>query len=163
MGAPSAHYAVCASVSERYVRCFVLFSFLLCRFVSESCFHTPSLPFLLRRQFFLFLHLTLRLLLLQLHSILFPQFSSHFLFFCFLTSTQCCRPYRLVESGLPTCCPCQLKTGPASSKQIQMSIVFTPMFTTNLIIVPSRAFRMCDFFSPSTRALRARTTFSIEI
>ena len=61
--------------------------------------------------------------------------------------TQCCRPYRLVESGLTTRCPCQLKTGPVSSRQIHMSIVYTPLFTSNLITVPSLAFRMCGFFS----------------
>ena len=55
-----------------------------------------------------------------------------------------------VESGLTTHCPCQLKTGPASSRQIHMSIVYTPMFTSTLITVPSRVFRMCGFFSSST-------------
>ena len=76
---------------------------------------------------------------------------------------QCCRPYRLVESGLTTHCPCQLKTGPVSSRQIHMSIVYTPLFTSNLITVPSLVFRMCRFFSSSTTVFPARTTFCIEM
>ena len=36
---------------------------------------------------------------------------------CCFTSAQCCWPYRLVESILTTDSPCQLKTGPVSSRQ----------------------------------------------
>ena len=88
--------------------------------------------------------------------------SSHF-FFCCFTSAQCCLPCRLVESGLTTHCPCQLKTGPVSSRQIHMSIVYTPLFTSSLITVPSRVFRMCGFSSSSTTMFPARTTFCIEM
>ena len=66
------------------------------------------------------------------------------------TYAQCCRPYKLVESGLTTHCPCQMRTGPVSSRQIHMSIVCTPLLTSSLISVPSRVFRMCGFFSSST-------------
>ena len=88
---------------------------------------------------------------------------SCFSVFCRYTSAQCCRPYRLVESGLTTHCPCQLTTGPVSSRQIHMSIVYTPLFTSSLITIPSRMFRMCGFFSSSTTVFPARTTFCIEM
>ena len=82
---------------------------------------------------------------------------SCFSVFCCFTSAQCCRPYRLVESGLTTHCPCQLITGPVSSRQTHMSIVYTPLFfTSSLIAVPSRVFRMCRFFS-TVFPVRTRT------
>ena len=59
-----------------------------------------------------------------------------FNFFQFL----CCQPYKLVENGLTTHCQCQLKAGPVSSRQINMSIVYTLLCTSSLIIVPSRLF-----------------------
>ena len=77
---------------------------------------------------------------------------------CPFTPTQCCQPHKLVESGLITYCPCQLKTGPVSQKQIHMSIVHTLLFTSSLIIVQSRIFRMCGFCSSSTTMFSARTT-----
>ena len=49
----------------------------------------------------------------------FSPISSHrstsFFSSCFI-SAQCCRPYKFVESGFTTGSPCQLKTGPVSSK-----------------------------------------------
>ena len=86
MCAPSAHHTMCALVSERCVCCCVLFSFLRSRFVSWTCPHTPlwRRRLFFRRQFCL-LHLTFRLVLLQLHSILFPQ-CLRILFFCSFTS-----------------------------------------------------------------------------
>ena len=118
VSAPSARHAVCAPVSERCVRCFVLLSFLLCRFVFWAPPSHASLapPILLRRQFCLLLHLSI---------------------------AQCCWPYRLDESGLAAYCPCQLKTGLVSPRRIHMSIVYTPLFTSILINVPSRIFRIC--------------------
>ena len=86
--------------------------------------------------------------------------SFQFSVFCCFTSAQCCRPHMLAESGLATYCPCQLKTGNVSSKQIHMSIVYTLLFTSSLITVPSR---MCGFFSSSTTRFPARTTFCIEM
>ena len=61
-----------------------------------------------------------RLLLLQLHSIVFFNFF-HFLVLLFHLCTML-SPDKLVESGLTTHCPCQLKTGPVSLRQIQMPI-----------------------------------------
>ena len=78
--------------------------------------------------------------------------------FCCSTSTQC-RFSRLGERGLTTHCPCQLKTGPVSSRQIQMSIVRTPLFASSFIIVPSREFRTCGFFSSSTTMIPAQANF----
>ena len=69
----------------------------------------------------------------------------------------------LCESRLTTHCPCQLKTGPVSSRQIHMSIVYTPLFTSSLIIVPTRIFRMCGFFASTTTMFPTRTTFCIEM
>ena len=40
-------------------------------------------------------------------------------------------------------CRRQLRTGPVSSTQTHTSIVHTPLFTSYLIVVPSRLFRMC--------------------
>ena len=97
---------------------------------------------LLHIRSYLLLHLTCHRVLLQSHSIL---------------------SYKLVESGLTTHCPCQLKTGPVSSRQIHMSIVYAPLFTSSLITVPSRMFRMCGFFSSSTTVFPARTTFGVEM
>ena len=96
------------------------------------------------------------------NTIQFCLFSSfRFSILCCLTSAQCCRPYKLVECGLTSHCPCQLKTGPVSSKQIHIFIVYTPLFTSSLITVPSRVFRMCGFISSSTTIFPARTTFCI--
>ena len=44
-----------------------------------------------------------------------------------------------------------------------MSIVYTPLFTSSLIIVPSRMFRMYGFYSFSTTVFPARTTFCNEM
>ena len=75
--------AMCAPVSERYVSCFVIFSFLLCRFVSGPCPHTP----VWRRQLFF-----------AVNSVSSSSFNSiqcrflnlfQFSLFCSFTSTQC--------------------------------------------------------------------------
>ena len=133
-------------------------------FVSGSCSHTP----VGRCQFFF----TVNSISFFIGHFVFSLFNSiqfcSFNFFnfsvvCFITSTQCCRPYKLVESGLTTHCPCQPKAGPVSSRQIHMSIVHTPLFTSRLIIVPSRVFRMCGFFSSNTTMFPTRTTFCIEM
>ena len=71
--------------------------------------------------------------------------------------------HKLVVSGSSTHCPCQLKTGPVSSVHIHMSIVYTPLFTSSLVVVPSRILRMCGFLSSSTTTFPARTTFCIEM
>ena len=61
------------------------------------------------------LHLRLHLLHhLTVCSVLYPiQFCCYNLVtltdLCFFTSTHCCEPYKLVESGLATHCPCKLK------------------------------------------------------
>ena len=78
--------------------------------------------------------------LLHLHPI---TFFFHSIQFCFFT-----RLTRLSN----THCPCMLKTGPVPARQIHMSI------TSSLILVPSRVFRMCGFFSSSTTMFPARTT-----
>ena len=71
--------------------------------------------------------------------------------------------HKLVASGSSTHCPCQLKTGPVSSVQIHMSIVYTPLFTSSLVVVRSRILEMCGFLSSSTTTFPARTTFCIEM
>ena len=71
--------------------------------------------------------------------------------------------HKLVVSGSSTHCPCQLTTGPVSSVQIHMSIVYTPLFTSSLVVVRSRILRMCGFLSSSTTTFPARTTFCIEM
>ena len=114
--------------------CVAVLFFLLCRFVSGPCPHTP----VWRRQFFFAVNslssfiLTFRRVRLQLHSISVSSISSNFFVSCSFTSTQWCRPCKLVESGLTTCCPCQLKGGPVSSRQIHMSIVYTPFVHVQL-------------------------------
>ena len=45
--------------------------------------------------------------------------------------------YRFVCDTRDTHCPCQLKTGPVSSRHTQMSMVYTPLFTSSLMTVPS--------------------------
>ena len=77
-----------------------------------------SVPALLHLRRHLLLRLTFRLLSL-LHSIQFCCFIPITLNdFSLFTSAHCCRPNRLDESGLSTPCPCQLKVGPVSSRQI---------------------------------------------
>ena len=150
MDVPSAHHAVSAPVSERYVCCFVLFSFLLCRFVSGPCLHTP----VWRRQFFFAVNSVSSFLFnsIQFRFLNFFQFSVS----CSLTHNDADPPYRLVESGLTTYCPCQLETGAVSSRQIHMSIVYNPLFASSLIIVP------VWILSFSTTTFPARTIFCIE-
>ena len=148
--------------SERYVCCFVLNSLLLCRFAFGSLpsFASLALPILLHRRFCLLLHLTFHLVLLQLHSIMFFHVLQFSVFCCF-TSAQCCQLRRLVEGGLTTHCPCQLKTGPVSSRQIHMSIVYTPLFTSSLITVPSRMFRKSGVFILFFKGSRRRRRGSV--
>ena len=64
---------------------------------------------------------------------------------------------------MTTHCPCQMKTGPLSSVQTHISIVYTPLFASSLIVVPSQMFRMRGFFSSSTTMFPARTTFCFEM
>ena len=64
--------------------------------------------------------------------------------FCRCTAAQCCWRFKFVESGLTAQCPFQLKTGHVLTSP---PIVRTPLLTSSLIIVPSRMFRMCGFFS----------------
>ena len=124
MGAPSVHHAVCAPVSEKHVCCFMFVSFLLCRFVS-GCSHTPvwsrqfffavnSFSFFIRHSVFSFFN-----------SIQFCFLNSfQFFVFYFFTSTpslQACR--KRLDHLLSLH---QLKTGPVSSKQIHIYIVYTP-------------------------------------
>ena len=71
--------------------------------------------------------------------------------------------HRLVVSGSSTHCSCQLKTGPVSSVQIHMSIVYTPLFTSSLVVVRSRTLRLCGFVSSRTTTFPARNTFCIEM
>ena len=122
-----------------------------------------ALPILLHHRSLLLPHLTSRRVLLQHHSILSLLLVPLFPFSAVSPLHNGCRPYRLLESGLTTHCPCQLKTGPVSSRQIHMSIVYTPLFTSSLITVPSRVFRMCGFISSSTTIFPARTTCCIEM
>ena len=80
-------------------------------------------------------------------------------FFCFSASSS------LLQAFLA----CRKRVGPLivfSSRrldifhqwQIHMSIVYAPLFTPSLIIVPSRAFRMCGFCSWCTTMFPDRTT-----
>ena len=159
MSATPSHHAVCAPVSERYVCCFELLSFPSRRFASgpitrQSGAANSSLPSISPPS-----HLTYHHVLFQLHSIL----SLHFVFSSCFISEQCCQPCKLVESDLTTHCPCQLKTGPVSTRQIHISIVCTPVFTSSLITVPSRVFRVCGFLSSRTTMFPARTTICIEM
>ena len=62
-----------------------------------------------------------------------------------------------------THCPCQLKTGPVSSRHTHVSMVYTTLFTSSLMTVASRLFRMCGFFPSSTTSLPACKTFLIDI
>ena len=138
----SPHHAVHAPVSERHV-CRLLLSLPLSRLVFWVLLSLENLALLtpLLRQSHFRLHLTSHHVLLKLNS---PAF-----LFSVVTPLHNA-PYKLVESGLTTHCPCQLKTGPVSSRQIHMSIVYKPLLTSGLITVPSRMFRMCEFFSSST-------------
>ena len=62
-----------------------------------------------------------------------------------------------------THCPCQLTAGPVASGHIHKSMVYTPLFTSSLMTIPSRLFRVCGSYSSSTTTLPACTTFLIEI
>ena len=162
MSATPSHHAVCAPVSERHVCCYVLLSLSLCvglflgpALTRQSGAANSSSPSISSPSS------SDNLITFFFNSIQFCLFTpSCFSVFCCFTSAQCCRPYRLVESGLTTHCPCQLITGPVSSRQTHMSIVYTPLFTPSLIAVPSRVFRMCGFFSTM---FPVRTTFCIEM
>ena len=117
------------------------------------------------------LSLSSLLFLLLLSSNSFPFFVCHrILTFCqtvqlllcmtFFMSAAALRPwsYTFVWDTRATHCPCQLKTGPVSSRHTHMSMVYTPLFTCSLMTVPPRLFRMGGFFSSST----ACTTFEIK-
>ena len=113
MTTPS-HHAVCAPVSERYVCCFVLFSLPLRRLVPGSCPQSPiwrcQLLFV-ENIIWSFVWHVITFYSNSIQSIQFNLFTSfHFFLSCRSNSAQCCQPYRLVESGLTTQCPCQLKT-----------------------------------------------------
>ena len=47
------------------------------------------------------------------------------------------------DGATTTSCPRQMKPGPVSSRQTHLSIAQTPLFTSSLIVVPSRVFRIC--------------------
>ena len=86
------------------------------------------------------------------HSILFRQLLSILCFLLFHLYT--------MQPALQDCRKrFELKNEPVWSRQIHMSIVYTPLCTSSLIIVPSRRFRMCGPFSSSPTMLPARTTF----
>ena len=77
---------------------------------------------------------------------------------CRHTSAQCCRPHTLVGSSLSLPAgnrTCFIKANPHVHRVHTVAHV--------LITVPSRIFRMCGFFSSSTTAFPARTTFCIEM
>ena len=134
-------------------------SVLVCSWVlpSHASLTLPTLPRCL------VLQLTFRPLLLQLHSTPSPQLLSMFWSTAPSPSHKAAGKHKLVVSGSSTHCPCQLKTGPASSVHIHMSIVYTPLFTSSLVVVPSRILRMWGFLSSSTTTFPARTTFCIEM
>ena len=140
------HHAVCAPVAEWHVCCFEFFPLSCSWLVSWACSHSPvccscfSFSFFICHRIFTFFQ-TVQLLLC----------------ITFSTSTAAHRPwsYRFACDTRATHCPCQLKTGPVSSRHTHMSMVHTPLFTSSLMTVPSRLFRMCGFFSSSTTTLPA--------
>ena len=84
--------------------------------------------------------------------LLFPR-SSHRLLL------SCCVPSVLQNATGLTCSltalnlvsvPASRKPDQFRSKQTHTSIIYTPLFTSSLIVVPPREFRMCRFFSSST-------------
>ena len=83
----------------------------------------------------------------------------------FFTFTAALHPwsYRFVCDTRATHCPRQLKTGSVSPRHTQMSMMHIPWFTSNLMTVLSRLFRVRGFFSSSTTTLPACTTLLIEI
>ena len=101
------------------------------------------------------------------HACCFTFFQTVQLLLCttLFTLTAALRPwsYRFVCDARATHSPCQLNTRLVSSKQIHMSMVYTPLFTSSLMTVRSRWFRMRRFFSSSTTTLPACTTFLIEV
>ena len=105
---------------------------------------------------------SLLLLLLICHRIL-TFFQAIQLLRCntFFTLTAALRPwsYKSVCDTRATHCPCQLRTGPISSRHTHMSMLHTPLFTSSLMTVPSRLFRMCGLFSSITTAFTVCTTF----
>ena len=159
MSAISARHAVCAPIAERHVCCFMRFPFSCSRFVSWACSHSPvcsscfsfsfhSFSFFIGHRILTFF-LTVQLLLCT----------------TFLTFTAALRPwsYKFVCDTRATHCPYQQKTAPISSRHTHMSMVYTSLFTSSLMTVPSRLFRMCGFLSSSTTTLPACPTFLIEI
>ena len=135
-GARSAHHAACAQVSEQYVCCFMLFSLLPCRFVSGRCPHTP----VWRCQVFFAVNFGF-CFFNSIHCCSFISFQ--FLFSAFCTSTQCCRPYKLVESGLPTYCPYQLKTGPVSPRHSYNRVPCFESLLSSCLLHYSQRFVCC--------------------
>ena len=77
------------------------------------------------------------------------------------TLTAALRPwsYTFVCDTRATHCPCQLKTGPVSSRHTHMSMVVDVQLDNCAVAI----FRMCGFFSSSTTTLPACTTLLIEI
>ena len=132
-----------------------------------------DLPYLLQSVLFLsllalssllfLLHLLLQLLLLPSSVMASSPFLTVqlLLYITYSTLTAALRPwsYRFMFDTRATHCPCQLKTGPVSSRHTHMSMVYTPLFTTGLMTVASRLFRMCGFFSYSNTTSPACTTF----
>ena len=139
-----------------------------------ACVLIHVLPFLLQWVCFLdllslssllfLLLLLLQLLLLHLSShphVL--QYRSTLAMRSFFTLIAALRPWshKFVCDTQAAHCPCQLKTGRVSSRHTHMSMhismVYIPLFTSSLMTVPSRLFRMCGFFSSSTTTLPACT------
>ena len=165
MVASSIHQKLCTPVSERHVRCFVLFPLLfVCLFRSpalsrqsggaNSPSSSTSSPASSDLPCSFSSSNSIQICFMNLFKLT---------DFCFSISTQCHRSHKLVESGLAAHSPCQLKTGPVSSKQIHTSTVHTPWLTSNSITVPSRVFRTCGFFSSSTTIFPARMTFCSDV
>ena len=132
-------------VTEWYVCCFMLFSFLLRRFVSGSCFYTP----VGRCQIFFF-------------AVDSASFSIRYSVFTFSNYIQFCsfKLFKLTVLSLFTCTQCCWPYTPVGSKST-CPLCTLPLFTSSLIIVPSRLFRTCEFFSSSTTMVPARATFCL--
>ena len=140
VGASSVHHAVGAQVPGRHARCFVFFPLFLRCSGSSAGSRTPVWQ---RQLSFTFLSISFS------SDIVYSLSSTRFNSVALSSSPGVISPfsplhrsYKLVESGLVTHCPCQTKTGPVSSKEIQMSIVYTPLFTSSLFTVPSRNVRI---------------------
>ena len=157
MGASSAHHAVCAPVSERYVCCFTFFPFFLRRLVSGCCTHTS----VWRRQ----LSFTFNFV---------SCFSCHRVF-SFFNFSQFCSFNRLISDSPPLHTVAGLTSqsngfGHSLSLPAENWTCFIKanphvhcahsVIHLQLHHRPSRVFRMCGFFSSSTM-FPARVFFTL--